>query len=59
MQWILENWVLLLVGGAMLAMHLFRHERKGRGHASHQGSATRAEAPRSEASDRAKGGTNG
>jgi len=29
MQWITENWLLLLFGGGMLAMHLFGH---GHGH---------------------------
>ena len=29
MQWMIENWLLLLVGGGMLAMHLFGH---GHGH---------------------------
>ncbi len=58
MQWILENWVLLLVGGAMVAMHVFRHGHKDRGHASHLGSATPAEAPVIEVSDQARGRTN-
>lgn len=30
MQWILENWFLVLFGGGMIAMHLFGH-----GHGSH------------------------
>jgi|AntRauTorcE11898_2_1112593.scaffolds.fasta_scaffold05714_2 hypothetical protein len=29
MQWVFENWLLLLVGGGMIAMHLFGH---GHGH---------------------------
>jgi hypothetical protein len=29
MQWVIENWVLVLFGGGMLAMHLFGH---GHGH---------------------------
>ena len=29
MQWIAENWLLLAVGGGMIAMHLFGH---GHGH---------------------------
>lgn len=29
MQWLAENWLLLLLGGGMIAMHLFGH---GRGH---------------------------
>jgi len=31
MQWIGENWVLLLVGGGMIAMHLFGHGHGGHG----------------------------
>jgi len=29
MQWIAENWFLLLFGGGMLAMHLFGHGKHG------------------------------
>lgn len=29
MQWITENWLLLLLGGGMLAMHLFGHGKHG------------------------------
>jgi hypothetical protein len=58
MQWILENW-LLLVGGGMVAMHLFGHGHKDRSRGSGPGCTKRAEVPRCEASDRAKGGTNG
>jgi len=28
MQWIIENWLVVLVGGGMLAMHLFGHGHK-------------------------------
>jgi len=31
MQWIAENWVLLLLGGGMIAMHLFGHGHGGQG----------------------------
>jgi len=31
MQWVLDNWVWLLLGGGMIAMHLFGHG----GHGSH------------------------
>lgn len=34
MQWILENWILVLVGGGMIAMHLFGH---GHGHGGRKG----------------------
>ncbi|MFK5997111.1 MAG: hypothetical protein QM492_03280 [Rhodobacterales bacterium] len=33
MQWIVENWVLVALGGGMIAMHLFGH----RGHGSKGG----------------------
>lgn len=29
MQWVIDNWLLVLLGGGMLAMHLFGH---GHGH---------------------------
>lgn len=58
MQWFLENSALLLVGGAILAMHLFRHGRKNWGHRSHRGCAKRAEAGEFEAAISAKDGTN-
>ena len=29
MQWVIDNWVLVLLGGGMVAMHLFGH---GHGH---------------------------
>jgi hypothetical protein len=32
MQWLLDNWILVLLGGGMIAMHLFGH---GHGHGSH------------------------
>ena len=59
MEWILENRVLLLVGGEMLAMHLFRHERKDPGRVSPPGCAKRAEPLQSEATISAKVGTDG
>jgi len=31
MQWVIDNWILLVFGGAMVAMHLFGH----RGHGGH------------------------
>lgn len=31
MQWVSENWGLLLVGGGMVAMHLFGYRRPVRG----------------------------
>jgi hypothetical protein len=33
LQWVVENWVLVLFGGGMIAMHLFGH----RGHGSKGG----------------------
>jgi hypothetical protein len=35
MQWIFDNWILILLGGGMLAMHLFGH--KGHGSKGHGG----------------------
>ena len=33
MQWIIENWLLVLLGGGMIVMHLFGHGHgHGRGH---------------------------
>ena len=34
MQWVLDNWVWLLLGGGMIAMHLFGHGGHG-GRGSH------------------------
>ena len=31
MQWILDNWLILLLGGGMVAMHLFGHGHGGHG----------------------------
>jgi hypothetical protein len=36
MQWITENWILLLLGGGMLVMHMFGHGKHG-GHGGHGG----------------------
>lgn len=59
MQWILGNWMLLLVGGGMVAMHLFGHGHKDRGRASELDTTKRAEAPRLGAAVPARVGTNG
>lgn len=29
MQWLVDNWILVLLGGGMIAMHLFGHGRHG------------------------------
>lgn len=42
MQWVLDNWVWLLLGGGMIAMHLFGHGSHG-GHGGH--GKNRAETP--------------
>ena len=34
MQWIIENWLLLALGGGMIAMHMFGH---GHGHGKGKG----------------------
>jgi len=31
MQWVTENWLILLLGGGMIAMHLFGHGHGGHG----------------------------
>lgn len=31
MQWLLDNWILVLLGGGMVAMHLFGHGHGGHG----------------------------
>lgn len=31
MQWVIDNWILLLFGGGMIAMHLFGHGHGGHG----------------------------
>jgi uncharacterized membrane protein len=60
MQWIIENWLLLLVGGGMLAMHLFGHghghkrERKGDGDTAHQKSSGDTEHPAQATADRSR-----
>ncbi|QIE47719.1 DUF2933 domain-containing protein (plasmid) [Pseudohalocynthiibacter aestuariivivens] len=51
MQWVFENWVLLPIGGGMLAMHLFGHGHghkrghKGGGHRDHHGPSKKVEQP--------------
>jgi hypothetical protein len=34
MQWVVDNWILILFGGGMLAMHLFGHGGHGKKHAA-------------------------
>lgn len=36
MQWIVDNWLILLLGGGMVAMHLFGHGH-GHGRGGHGG----------------------
>lgn len=36
MDWLIENWVLVLFGGGMIAMHLFGHGHGGHGR-KHEG----------------------
>ena len=59
MQWFLKNWMLLLVGGGLVAMKLFRHGRKDLDQDSLLGCANCAEAVTSEASMPAKVSTHG
>ncbi len=42
MQWVLDNWVWILLGGGMLAMHLFGHGGHG-GHGKNRDADSRAE----------------
>ena len=60
MQWVLENWLLIVVGGGMGAMHVFGHShgnKTGRRHALHS-IAKRGETPELEPNGRSRGGTN-
>jgi len=47
MQWVIDNWVLVLLGGGFVAMHLFGHGhghgRKGRRDDQATGSDDRAD----------------
>ena len=62
MQWVIENWLLLVVAGGMVAMHLFGHRhghkggrkggRNGGGHDLHDRPAQRAGMPEREATGR-------
>lgn len=35
MQWIIENWLILLFGVGMIGMHLFGHRHGGKGGHNH------------------------
>ena len=37
MQWLLDNWIWVLLGGGMVAMHMFGHGKHGGGHGGGQG----------------------
>jgi len=47
MQWVFENWLLLLLGGGMVAMHVFGHGHghKGEHKKKDHGSGKKLEAP--------------
>ena len=49
MQWVIDNWVLVLLGGGMVAFHLFGH---GHGHGRKGGQKGADDAP----GDQADGG---
>jgi len=55
MQWFIDNWVLVLLGGGMVAMHLFGHGhghgRKGGGHGSGPAADERADSVAPETPD--------
>lgn len=38
MQWLVDNWILVLFGGGMIAMHLFGHGHGGHGGGMAKGS---------------------
>ena len=54
MQWIVENWLLLAVGGGMIAMHLFGHGHghKGGDKSTHDVPTEKSDAPDMKESDR-------
>jgi len=35
MQWIVDNWIWLALGGGMLALHMFGHGKGGHGKGGH------------------------
>jgi len=47
MQWVTENWLILLLGGGMVAMHLFghKHGHKGGNHNHRSENANETETP--------------
>lgn len=64
MQWILDNWLLLLLGGGMVAMHLFGHGHGGHGHGGHgrgrdNGAAAQPEKGAGVPADKAETGRDG
>ena len=58
MQWIAENWLLLAVGGGMIAMHLFGHGHghKGGDKSTHPGPTEKSEASGMEKTDQSDEG---
>ena len=60
MQWVIENWILLLVGGGFVAMHLFGHShgQKGGHKSKDHGSGKKHEAPDLKTTGRSKGSSN-
>lgn len=60
MQWVIENWILVLVGGGMLAMHLFGHGHGNKGgHKKDHGSGKKHETPDLKKNGEAKESSNG
>jgi hypothetical protein len=43
MQWIIDNWLLLALGGGMIAMHLFGHGHGKGGHGGTGGHSSRGD----------------
>ncbi len=58
MQWIIENWILLLVGGGLVAMHLFSHGHKGKHKKKDHNSGKMHRSPDLKATDEAKESSN-
>lgn len=50
MEWIQDNWLILLLGGGMVAMHLFGHGHGG--HGGHKRDDRERTAPRDHAGHR-------
>lgn len=59
MQWILDNWLLLLLGGGMVAMHVFGHGHGGHGRGRDDGAGAEPEKGPGVPADKAETGRDG